>query len=87
MTGNQTAEQIASRWIRAQRALKAGDQVYAGRLSSVIRTCPAGRYAGIQDPLEASLYALLIEVVQDLDARGSPDRADQSCQENGVPEG
>lgn len=68
MTGNQTAEQFASRWLRAQRALKAGDRAAAGRLLSVIHTCPAGRFAGIQDPLEASLYALLVEVVKELDA-------------------
>jgi hypothetical protein len=63
MNGDQTAEQVADRWIRAQRALKAGDQVYAGRLSMMIRA--RDRVAGIGDPLEAALFTLLIELVKE----------------------
>ena len=67
MTGDQTTEQVADRWIHAQRALKAGDQVYAGRLSSMIRAHSHDRLCGIRDPLEAALFALLIELVRDRD--------------------
>jgi len=67
MTGGQTAEQIAARWMRAQRALKAGEQVYAGLLCSMIRAPSRDRVAGIGDPLEATLFALLIELVKERD--------------------
>ena len=62
MTGDQTTEQVADRWMRAQRALKAGEQVYAGRLSSLIRARSHDRAAVIRDPLEAALFGLLIEL-------------------------
>jgi hypothetical protein len=69
MTGSQTADQVAARWMRAQRALKAGEQVYAGRLSTMIRAHSRDRVAGIGDPLEAALFALLIELVKERDQR------------------
>jgi len=69
MTGDQTAEQVADRWMQAQRALKAGDKVYAGRLSMMIRARSRDRVAGIGDPLEAALFALLIELVKERDQR------------------
>ncbi len=67
MSGHETAEQIADRWIQAQRALNAGDQVYAGRFSSLIRTRSPLLPAGIGDPLEAALFTLMIALVKDLD--------------------
>jgi len=67
MTGDRTAEQVADRWMRAQRALKAGEQVYAGRLFMMIRARSRDRVAGIGDPLEAALFALLIELVKERD--------------------
>jgi hypothetical protein len=67
MTGDQTAEQVADRWMRARRALKAGEQAYAGRLSMMIRTRSRDRVADIGDPLEAALFALLIELVKEWD--------------------
>ena len=69
MTGDQTIEKVADRWIHAQRALKAGDQVYAGRLSSMIRAHSHDRLCGIRDPLEAALFALLIELVKERDRK------------------
>ncbi len=67
MNGNQTAEQLASRWIRAQRALRAGDQAYAGRLPPIITASCRHLADGIGDPLEAAFFALLIDVVKELD--------------------
>ena len=70
MTGDHTAEQVADRWMRAQRALKAGEQVYAERLSMMIRTRSRDRVAGIGDPLEAALFAILIELAKEREAEG-----------------
>ncbi|NYT17016.1 MAG: hypothetical protein GKC06_03290 [Methanomicrobiales archaeon] len=72
MTGDQTPEQVADRWIHAQRALKAGDQVYAGHLSSMIRARSHDRRCGIRDPLESALFTLLIELVKERDREQEP---------------
>jgi hypothetical protein len=58
-------EQVADRWVRAKRALKAGDQVYADRLARMIRVHSGKRIAAIEDPLEAALFALLVELVKE----------------------
>ena len=72
MPGDQTPEQVADRWMRARRALRAGEQGYAGRLSSMIRARSHARVAGIGDPLEAALFALLIELVKERNREQEP---------------
>ncbi|NYT07281.1 MAG: hypothetical protein GKC05_03370 [Methanomicrobiales archaeon] len=70
MTGDRNAEKIANRWMRAQRALKAGDRACAGRLSSLMLPCTPAWSAGIGDPLEVTLFSLLVGMVKDLDTNG-----------------
>lgn len=62
-------EEMADRWMRARRALKAGDQACAERLSAMIRTHSRYRSAGIEDPLEAAVFALFIELEKELAER------------------
>jgi len=62
-------EEIAVRWMRARRALKAEDQARAERLSAMIRTHSHDRIAVIEDPLEAAVFALFIELEKELAER------------------
>jgi hypothetical protein len=57
--------QVADRWVRAKRALKAGDQKYADRLADMIRAHSGDRIAPINDPLEAAIFSLLVELVKE----------------------
>jgi kynureninase len=57
--------QVADRWVRAKRALKAGDQKYADRLAGMIRAHSGDRIAQIRDPLEAAVFSLLVELVKE----------------------
>jgi hypothetical protein len=57
--------QVADRWVRAKRALKAGDQKYADRLADMIRAHSGERIAPIRDPLEAAVFSLLVELVKE----------------------
>ncbi|NTW92317.1 MAG: hypothetical protein HGA40_02610 [Methanoregulaceae archaeon] len=62
-------EEIAVRWMRARRALKAEDQARAEQLSAMIRTHSRDRIAVIEDPLEAAVFALFIELEKELAER------------------
>lgn len=59
-------EEIADRWMRACRALKAEDQARAKRLSAMIRAHSRDRVAVIDDPLEAAVFSLFIEMEKEL---------------------
>jgi hypothetical protein len=57
----------SERWQRARRALKVEDQPYAERLSEMAKKhAGEGSYA-FDDPLEAALFSVLIEIVKEID--------------------
>ena len=65
-------EEIVVRWMRARRALKAEDQACAERLSAMIRAHSCDRVAIIDDPLEAAVFSLFIELVKELTGKNKP---------------
>ncbi|MDD1705563.1 MAG: hypothetical protein LUQ12_00825 [Methanoregulaceae archaeon] len=74
-------EHVADRWVRAKRALKAGDQDYADRLAGMIRVHSGDRIAAISDPLEAALFSLLIELVKEEERSCNPSWNNSSGEE------
>lgn len=65
MDSNFHPDQVADRWVRAKRALKAGDQGYADRLAGMIRVHSGDQIAAIKDPFEAAIFSLLVELVKE----------------------
>ncbi len=63
--GREDMHQTADRWLRARRALPASDQPHAERLAEMIRVHAIHRLPAIEDPLEAAMFSLLIEMVKD----------------------
>jgi len=57
--------QTADRWMRARRALNAGDRDYARHLSGMIRSHAGDDMAVIKDPLEVAVFAVLIEMLKE----------------------
>ncbi len=55
-------EEIADRWMRARRALMAEDQKYAHELVSMILAHSRDPISVLDDPLEAAVFSLLIEL-------------------------
>ncbi|KQC07798.1 MAG: hypothetical protein APR55_00670 [Methanolinea sp. SDB] len=54
----------ADRWMRARRALHAADRDYAEELVGMIRIHEDDDMAMIRDPLEAAVFAVLIEMMK-----------------------
>ncbi|MCQ8893465.1 MAG: hypothetical protein NQU46_02375 [Methanolinea sp.] len=63
--GREDLHETADRWLRAARALPAGDRPHAERLASMVRAHATDRMPHIRDPLEAAVFSLLIELAKD----------------------
>jgi hypothetical protein len=59
----------AMRWHRVKRAMKLEDQAYAEQLSEMIARHEKERLAVFEDPLEAALFAVLIEMLKEIDRK------------------
>lgn len=60
--GRRDLHETADRWLRARRAVPAADQPHAERLAAMIRAHTTDRLAAIDDPLEAAMFSLLLEI-------------------------
>jgi hypothetical protein len=57
-------KKIAKRWEKAGRALKDDEKKYAERLAEMMERHSSEVFYGFDDPLEASLFALFIELMR-----------------------
>jgi len=64
--------QTEERWRRVRRALKREDQVYADRLAAMIHAHVNDRFPSINDPLEAAMLAVFIELHKQISPGDSP---------------
>jgi hypothetical protein len=58
---------VSVRWRKASRALKIDDQKYGIRLAEALERHKGPEYAMFDDPLEASVFFLLIEMMKERD--------------------
>ncbi len=61
------AKEVAARWSKAGRALKKEDQVYAAKLSEMARKHSSEAFYALDDPLEAAVFSVLIELLKRMD--------------------
>ncbi|HWQ19971.1 MAG TPA: hypothetical protein VN455_09365 [Methanotrichaceae archaeon] len=67
------AESVGNRWLKAGRALKASDQKYAKQLSDMARAHSSEAFYALDDPLEAAVFSVLIEILKELDGADADD--------------
>ena len=60
-------KELADRWFRARRALRREDQVHAERLAEMAKRHASEGFAAFDDPLEAAVFSVLIEILKELD--------------------
>jgi hypothetical protein len=58
---------VSVRWRKASRTLKIDDQKYGIRLAEALERHKGPEYAMFDDPLEASVFFLLIEMMKELE--------------------
>ncbi len=82
-TGMKTAvREIANRWTRGSRALAAESQLYGYQLAAMLRRHENENVAMFDDPLEAALFFVLIELVKEKE-----DAKRERVARDGVPSG
>jgi len=59
--------QISERWLRTKRALKKGDKQYAERLAEMAKRHSSEAFYAFDDPLEAALFSVLIELLKEME--------------------
>ncbi len=77
----------ADRWMRVQKAMRKEDQVYAGKLAEMAKCHSSEGFYAFDDPLEAALFSVLVEILKEIDGdrEGHPagSRWDGGCVEEG----
>ncbi len=65
---------LSVRWARAGRALKKEDQVYGTRLAAMAKKHSSEAFYALDDPLEAAVFSVLIELLRDMDETKDEER-------------
>lgn len=60
-------KEVSERWLRARRALRKEEQRYAERLSEMAKRHASEGFYAFDDPLEAALFSVLIEILKELE--------------------
>ena len=62
---------IADRWARSTRALKREDQKYGERLVELAKMHSSEAFVSCDDPLEAAVFSILVEILKRQDQLGA----------------
>jgi hypothetical protein len=60
------AKNVADRWLKARRAMKAEDQVYAVKLAAMAKKHSIEAFYAFDDPLEAAVFSVLVEMMKEI---------------------
>jgi predicted secreted Zn-dependent protease len=58
---------VSARWMKASKALKKEDQVYGQKLAEMTKKHSSEPFYALDDPLEAAIFSVLVEMVKELD--------------------
>jgi hypothetical protein len=62
-------QELSARWLKTRRALLRDNQVYADRLVEMAKR-HAGELSAFDDPLEAAVFSVFIEIMREMDKAG-----------------
>jgi hypothetical protein len=63
------SQEVAHRWLKASRALSKEDQVYGQRLAEMVKIHSSEAFYALDDPLEAAVFSVLIELLKETDRK------------------
>jgi len=63
------SQEVSQRWIKASRALSKDDQIFGQRLAEMAKIHSSEAFYALDDPLEAAIFSVLIELLKDIDRR------------------
>jgi hypothetical protein len=60
---------VSARWMKASRALKKEEQVYGQKVAEMAKKHSSEAFYALDDPLEAALFSVLVELLKELERR------------------
>jgi len=60
---------VSARWLKISKALNKEDQVYGQRLAEMARKHSSEAFYALDDPLEAAVFSVLVEIMKELSDR------------------
>jgi hypothetical protein len=57
----------SDRWMRARKAMRKEDQVYAERISEMAKKHASEGFYAFDDPLEAAVFSVLVEMLKEIE--------------------
>ena len=63
------AKDVADRWLKARRAMKAEDQVYAVKLFAMAKKHSSEAFYAFDAPLEAAVFSVLVEMMKEIEGQ------------------
>jgi hypothetical protein len=70
------SQEVAHRWLKASRALKREDQIYGQRLAEMVKIHSSEAFYALDDPLEAAVFSVLIELLKERDRKEAGKKGD-----------
>jgi len=70
------SQEVAQRWLKSSRALSKDDRVYGQRLAEMVKMHSSEAFYALDDPLEAAVFSVLIELLKDIDRRKAEKKDD-----------
>jgi hypothetical protein len=70
------SQEVAQRWLKASRALNKDDQIYGQRLAEMVKIHSSEAFYALDDPLEAAVFSVLIELLKETDRKAVKKRDD-----------
>jgi hypothetical protein len=64
----------SDRWMRVRRAMRKDEQVYAKRLAEMAKRHSSEGFYAFDDPLEAAVFSVLVEMLKEMDHARPPHR-------------
>ncbi len=58
---------VSARWLKASRALKKEDRIYGHKLAEMAEKHSREAFYALDDPLEAAVLSVLLELVKEMD--------------------
>ena len=69
-------QEISVRWARAGRAMKKEDRAYALELAQMAKKHSSEAFYALDDPLEAAIFSVLIELLKEREDQSKRESAD-----------
>jgi hypothetical protein len=67
---------VSGRWMKAARGLKKEDQAYGLKVAELARKHSSEAFYALDDPLEAALFSVLVEMLKEIEELSESSRPD-----------